>query len=243
MPKDTLKLIDILALDKALFLSLVNKCNDQYHSGHELSSYRCIVNYHRDINNISQLISNHGFKQQIVDTLKAWYMDRKGAKLEQPSLIYESINNCEEYLDELYSYKLDEIDNVTLNNLKYTLFLLFRDLKVMKSRRRIVGVAKTMHFLLPDLVMPLDGKYTMNAVYGYNKLSKNATDEFDDYFYVLKKFHEICTNYQLSLSDFDTSRWNTSIPKIIDNAIIGLTNNMEYVGNYLEMRILFNANL
>jgi hypothetical protein len=176
-------------------------------------------------------------KEQIVETLKTWGMDKKGAKLEQPCVIYDSINNCDEYLSELYSYRLNEIDNNTLSHLKDTLFLLFRDLKVMKSKRRIVGVSKTMHFLLPDLVMPVDGKYTMKAVYGYNKMSETATDEFDDYFYILKMFQEICANYRLSLSDFDTSRWNTSIPKIIDNAIIGLINNIGYVENYLEDKI------
>jgi hypothetical protein len=213
------------------------KCNEQYRSGHDLTSYRCIIKYHRDVNNITQLIENYDFKKQIVETLKAWGMDQQGAMLEQSSLIYDSINKCRDYLDELYSYRLAEIDNKTLSNLKDALFLLFRDLKIMKSKRRIVGVAKTMHFLLPDLVMPVDGKYTMNAIYGYNKISKTTTDEFEDYFYILKKFHEICKHYKLSLLDFDTSRWNTSIPKIIDNAIIGLASNNEYVGDYLETKI------
>jgi hypothetical protein len=60
MSNETIQRIDILKLDKSLFLSLVNKCNDQYHSGHGLSSYRCIVNDHRDVNNISQLIGDEG---------------------------------------------------------------------------------------------------------------------------------------------------------------------------------------
>jgi hypothetical protein len=229
-----MELIDILFCDKVLFFEMVKKCNETYRSGHDLSSYLKIIGAHRSVGNISQLIEDDDFVRTIYETLKLWNMNQQGAVLEAYQTIKESILNCQEYLNELYGVQLNVISSKELANLKDTMFLLFRDLKIMKSKRRIVGVSKTMHFLLPDLIMPVDGKYTMNGLFGYNKLSKTATAEFDDMFYILKRFHDIACKFELSLNDCSQTGWNTSVPKLIDNAIIGITNNIDYVTDYLK---------
>ena len=107
----------------------------------------------------------------------------------------------------------------------------------MKTKRKIVGVSKTMHFLLPDLVMPVDGKYTMNAFFGYNKLSKTVASEFDDMYSILQRFHDIAYKYKLSYNNCSVGGWNTSVPKLIDNAIIGLTNNLSFAIKYLTSNL------
>ncbi|TSA46293.1 MAG: hypothetical protein D4R56_04160 [Deltaproteobacteria bacterium] len=227
-------LIDILFFDKVLFFEMVKKCNETYRSGHDLSSYLEIIGAHRSVGNISQLIEDDDFIRTIYETLKLWNMNQQGAVLESYQTIKESILNCQEYLNELYGVQLNVSSSKELANLKDTLFLLFRDLKTMKSKRRIVGVSKTMHFLLPDLIMPVDGKYTMNALFGYNKLSKTATAEFDDMFYILRRFHDMACKFELSSNDCSQTGWNTSVPKLIDNAIIGITNNLDYAIDYLK---------
>ncbi|MBN2182768.1 MAG: hypothetical protein JW715_12730 [Sedimentisphaerales bacterium] len=227
-------LIDILLFDKVLFFEMVKKCNETYRSGHDLLSYRKIIDAHHRVRNINQLIEDDDFLRTIYETLKLWNMNQQGAKLETYQTIKESILNCQDYLDDIYGAQLNIISSKELANLEDTLYLLFRDLKIMKSKRRIVGVSKTMHFLLPDLIMPTDGKYTMNAVFGYNKFSKTATAEFHDMFFILKKFHDIACKFELSLNDCSQTGWNTTVPKLIDNAIIGLTNNIDYAIAYLK---------
>jgi hypothetical protein len=229
-----MKLIDILLFDKVLFWEMVRKCNETYRSGHDLSYYLKIIKAQRSVKNINQLIKDNDFIKTIYETLKLWNMNQRGAVLEEYQIVKESILGCEEYLNEIYSIQLNTISVKELANLKDTLFLLFRDLKIMKSKRRIVGVSKTMHFLLPDLIMPVDGKYTMEAVFGFNKLSKTATAEFDDMFYILRKFHEIACKFELNLNDCNQIGWNTSVPKLIDNAIIGMMNNIDYFINHLK---------
>ncbi|MGQ9571041.1 MAG: hypothetical protein ACUVUQ_09435, partial [Thermodesulfovibrionales bacterium] len=121
----------------------------------------------------------------------------------------------------LYKYKLyDNLDSRI--NTVITLFKnVFSDLKVMESKRKIVGVSKTLHFLLPDLVMPIDSKYTMPAFYGYNKYSNDTREEFKTFKDIFKKTHQITRSLNLSPSDANGDRWKTSVPKLIDNAIIG----------------------
>lgn len=232
-----MELIDILSCDKELFLEMVKKCNETYRSGHDLSSYLKIIGAHRRTKNINELIEDDEFIRTIYETLKLWNMNQQRAVLETYETIKKSILDCQEYLVELYGTQLNKITSRELANLKDTLFLLFRDLKIMKSMRRIVGVSKTMHFLLPDLIMPVDGKYKMRALFGYNKLSKTATAEFDDMFYILNRFHDIAGKYALSSSDCSLNGWNTSVPKLIDNAIIGLANNTDHAIAYLNSKI------
>lgn len=232
-----MKIIDILSCDKELFLEMVKKCNETYRSGHDLSSYLKIIGAHRRTRNISELIKDDEFTRTVYKTLKLWNMNQQGAVLETYQTVKQSILDCHDYLFELYGIQLNEITPRKLFSLKDTLFLLFRDLKIMNSRRRIVGVSKTMHFLLPDLIMPVDGKYTMSAVFGYNRLSRTATGEFNDLFYILSRFHDIACKFELSSNDCVSTGWNTSVPKLIDNAIIGVTNNIDHAIAYLNSRI------
>jgi hypothetical protein len=231
-----MKLIDLISVDKEFFFEMVKICNETYRSSHDFSTYHKIIHSHRQKDDITTLIMDNDFIKGIYETLQQWNMDQKGAILEKYEVINKSIFDCQEYIAELYGIHLSDIDKKELGDLKDTLYLLFRNLKVMKSKRRIVGVSKTMHFLLPDLIMPIDGKYTMNSFFGYNKISKEASSEFDDMYYILNKFHDICCKYELSFNDCGSGELNTSVPKLIDNAIIGLTNNLEYAIDYLKSK-------
>jgi len=69
-----------------------------------------------------------------------------------------------------------------------------------------------MHFILPDLIMPIDRKNTLNFFYG------NAA-ELENYFTRIFSYsYEIA--HRIDLQSFPDSTWNQSVPKIIDNAII-----------------------
>ena len=115
------------------------------------------------------------------------------------------------------------IDNMILKLLENV----FCGLEVMKSKRRIVGVSKTLHFLIPDLIMPIDGKYTMTYFYGYNKYSDKAQAEFKTFKEIFLETHKIMKELNLTQADVDNQDWNTSVPKLIDNAIIGFFKHWE----------------
>jgi hypothetical protein len=91
----------------------------------------------------------------------------------------------------------------------------------MKSRRKIVGVSKALHFLIPDLVMPIDGKFTMTYFYGYNKYYNEPEKEFEIFEDIFNKTEKIVAKLNLNNDDLKEEGWNTSVPKLIDNSIIG----------------------
>ena len=93
-----MRLIDILSFDEELFFELINKCNETYRSGHDLSSYLKIINAHRRTNNIAVLIKDNEFIKLIYETLKLWNMDQQAAVLETYDVIKKSIFECQEYI-------------------------------------------------------------------------------------------------------------------------------------------------
>jgi hypothetical protein len=158
------------------------------------------------------------------ETLGQWDMNKRAARMVQFDRFAESVRFWESSLIRIEEYKLyDDIES-EFSVICETLEKIFCSLKVMESKRRIVGVSKALHFLLPDLIMPIDSKYTMEAFYGYNKYSDVAKDEFKVFRDIFERTFEIVSRLQLTPSDVDGVGWRTSVPKLIDDAVIGLFN-------------------
>ena len=217
-------LIDIITKSRNIFFYFVDVCNQEYRFGHDLKFYREIINMHRNVQDIVKLIRSDDFCRKLYDTLETWNMDQRGAKLDEFEIVKESIQQHGPYLIDLYKNKLDSISSLEDKNgqkIIRDLEFVFCHLEVMKSKRRIVGVSKAMHFLLPDLVMPIDSTYTMPYFYGTNKYNEKVEKEFQTYLDIFTKAHQITKKLKLSANDADGKEWNTSVPKLIDNAIIG----------------------
>src|SRR5665647_899414 len=105
--------------------------------------------------------------------------------------------------------------------------LLLDNIDVMQSESKLVGSSKVIHHLLPDLVPPIDREYTLRFFYGdltskYTPLFQKD-EESNLFIEIVGYFQNICDKLQLDEGDCDkTKSFNTSIPKIIDNSIIGL---------------------
>jgi hypothetical protein len=217
-------LTDIITKSRNIFFYFVDICNQEYRFAHDLEFYREIITMHRNVQDIVKLIRNDDFCRKLYSTLEAWDMDKRGAKSNEFEIVKESIQQHEPYLIDLYKHKLDSINSLEDKNgqkIIRDLEFVFCHLEIMKSRRRIVGVSKAMHFLLPDLVMPIDSTYTMPYFYGTNKYNEKAEKEFQTYLDIFTRTHRITNNLKLTNSDVKAGEWNTSIPKLIDNAIIG----------------------
>ncbi|MGA2467185.1 MAG: hypothetical protein ABSH06_22905 [Thermodesulfobacteriota bacterium] len=230
-------LIDIITKSRNIFFYFVDICNQEYRFAHDLEFYKEIITMHRNVQDIVKLIRNDDFCSKLHSTLEAWDMNKRGAKLNEFEIVKESIRQHEPYLIDLYKNKLDSINSLEDKNAQKIirdLEFVFCHLEIMKSKRRIVGVSKAMHFLLPDLVMPIDSTYTMPYFYGTNKYNEKAEKEFQTYLDIFTRTHRITKNLKLTNDDVDGEKWNTSIPKLIDNAIIGFDKTFNNYFNQFE---------
>lgn len=230
-----MKLIDLATISRRHFFYFVDKCNDIYRSGHDLALYRDLIAMHREATNLAALLDNDDFLLKLYNTLGEWDMNKRRARLAEFNMLKASLKFWRDSLIKLYDYKIYEDIDSDLRTINEILEKIFCNLKIMQSNRRIVGVSKALHFLLPDLIMPIDSKYTMTAFYGYNRYSKKPKEEFKTFQEIFERTLEITNRLQLSPLDVDGVQWKTSVPKLIDNAIIGLLNS-----DPEEVRELFN---
>lgn len=186
-------------------------------------NYASLINQYDKASNYSTLVSNTTYIGLVYAALKEFSMNERGARLVAQPQFQSYILKHVPTLSLLSSYRLESIDNKSLTNIFSNLWVLFKELQVMASSSKLVGVSKAMHFLLPNLVMPIDRKGVLSFYYG--QTSPNVPTGLHKQFQILREvfesYKDLAQHLPLNLSNWDGNWWNKSVPKRIDNAIAG----------------------
>ncbi len=206
---------------KQEFLKYVNIHNSGYrvHSDSK-SNYLSLIRIHSTASDYDKLLRDSNYIQVAYRTLQDWNMNQQGAKLVTLSEFKNSILEYTRVLSQLKKYRLELLSTTEIGSILSELKTLFINLRVMQTQAKIVGASKTLHFLLPNLVMPIDRRNILDLLYLGAPYSANPKREFKYFAEIFEEYHRLCKNLSLSKRDVDNSEWNTSIPKMIDNALI-----------------------
>lgn len=165
------------------------------------------------------------------ECLESWGMKNRGAQLFSKENFKQSILNNKTNFYNLKDIQLKEISDENFD----TLFNLFKNLEISTTLAKVVGFSKLVHFYLPNLISPIDRKYTFAFFYPGNSPYFPSGNE-ENQFTVFKNIHEIYKEFSLQ-NNFEqyisSTGWNRNIPKIIDNLILGysLINNCRRAQN------------
>ncbi len=159
---------------------------------------------------------SHEFIELLYVTLTAWGMNSRSAKLSDFEDFEKSIISNKDNFDSLKAKKITELDNDCFVKLQ----TLFDNLQLVKSDVPLVTFSKAMHFILPDLIGPIDRKYTLTFFDGYASIDKDKDNQFFQFMQIHAKYMNFAKAVDLT-KYIDDNSWNRSIPKIIDNLIIG----------------------
>lgn len=151
------------------------------------------------------------------ETLKAWNMNVRGAKLAEVNDFSQSIMTAKNKIESLQEYTIK--DFATNSDIFDTLEILFDELHLTQTKTKLITFAKTMHFFLPDLVAPIDNQYTLKFFYK----STNPAKEFQYFKDIHTSFSQFVNKHTELKKLISNDSWNKSIPKLLDNAIIGNT--------------------
>ena len=200
------------------------KCDSTYRkSSKSLELYREIISAHNNFG-INSLVQDSDFHNLIYRTLISWDMNNRRAKLVDFESFSSGIKAISTLIRNLAPYSMAELDPEEVNGIESKIKDLFRQFKVMQSKSQIVGCSKALHFLLPRLIMPIDGKFTLNFLFGYRKYYEDIENETHLFIAIFMAFHSLARRLRiLDKEEIFGNSWNTTVPKIIDNAIIGYT--------------------
>ena len=161
-------------------------------------------------------INSDEFIKLVYDMLIVFKMNSRGAKLLAFADFKKTIIKQADIIQSLAKYKLEKV-KATDDTFTAMIDSLFGNLRLMQTKSSLVTFSKTMHFLLPDLFMPVDRWYTLRFFYESTPVNEKAC--FLQVFEQLRQFaHE---HHETLKAQVDkTSRWNRNIPKVIDNIII-----------------------
>ena len=148
----------------------------------------------------------------IYTTMIAWGMNSRGAKLAEYDNFKKSLTENWEEIDELSQSYLEDITDFEYDSLEN----LYDTLDLTQTKSKLVSFSKAMHFLTPNLVAPIDRKYTMNFFYGNIRSDKDNFETFKEIHEEYKKLAK-----KQDLHGFLDNKWNRSVPKVADNAVIG----------------------
>lgn len=171
------------------------------------------------------LVFNTEFIEWIYATLTSWgmhHMGPKGGKMADFESFKQCILHNEEKILQLKSVRMNDADiEQYLTQIKE----LYQSLSsIMESNSKLVATTKVMHFLLPHLVSPMDREYTMKFFGKSIPTIKSSTDlkniqkEIEIFEFVFKKMSYI--SRQVDCSKYLDNKFSTTIPKVIDNAIV-----------------------
>jgi hypothetical protein len=192
-----------------------------YRSGPDLYFYKKTMRL-RKISSLCKLFDEPDrYIELMYATLVAWDMNSQSAKMSYFDDFKANILKNEEFLLQLEPFKLEKLTAENFEDVNKLLINTYTNMHLMRTKGRLVSNSKALHFLLPDLVMPMDRRNTLRFFMG-NTYEYDTNRSLVDFLKIFGYSKEIAQ--KIDLSQYLDDEWHQSIPKVIDNAILSLRN-------------------
>jgi len=150
-------------------------------------------------------------------TLIAWNMNQRKAKLSDFKLFKHSLRQNRKKIQSLENLLIEDLSSI--NDIAETIEFLFNNLQlVFLGKPKLVTFSKTLHFFLPNLLIPIDRRYTLSFFYSQTSIPNTDIGQFRVYCDIFEQFRQLSTAY--NFNSHKNEQWNKNTPKIIDNIII-----------------------
>jgi hypothetical protein len=184
--------------------------------------YQCIAKY-RDVAAATR-IQDIRFLEYLYAVLPSWGMHRMGDTKTKVVEFDEFRAQIQKYKNEIH-----ELNNVKLWNPAAVsdalgrMEMLMENMKISVSSAPLVANAKVLHHILPDLIVPIDRRYTLSFFQISNTLPSRvrAGSIVRRLYPLLSEVARANRSYIKEKIKCDSKNWDTCFTKIIDNAIIG----------------------
>jgi hypothetical protein len=171
--------------------------------------------------NLESLLNDDLFFDYLYATLTSWGLHRMGpgnTKLVDIDTMKKSIKAAASKLSTLWELSIYDLTENDATRIADFLWNLFSKLKISIAEAKIVSCSKALHHILPLLIPPIDRSYTFYFFYGRTSLSISEEEALSEIF---RRMHKIAVANKQKIDSWVGNGFNTSITKVIDNAIVG----------------------
>lgn len=172
----------------------------------------------REAGSAKNAIRSSDFLRSLRATLEAWGLGVRGSKLAQEPEFVAALQATGSEIQALDGLLIDDpIPSVDVDN---QLWRITESLGVVDNRAKVVADTKTLHHLLPDLVVPMDRMWTGMFFELHPPEWQDPDNQRRTFVRLHRTFSEIARRVDPQ-QYADGRGWRTSRTKILDNALIG----------------------
>ncbi len=171
----------------------------------------------RQLGSAKAALADEAFHRSLYRTLQAWGIGSRASSLRPFPEFVEALRAKAKTIEELDGIAIDQ-PTLDVHAVGGTLARLAQSLDIVDNKARIVPGSKTLHHLLPELVVPIDRAYTQPFFGWANPTLQNSPE---------RCFREAFAGFvtiarEANPAQYIGDGWYMSRTKVIDNAIVGL---------------------
>jgi hypothetical protein len=174
------------------------------------------IRLRRELGSASAAIRDITFLKNLYETLRAWGIGSRGSHLRKFVDFADALIAKEKEIAQLDGLSIEKAD-LNIEALTSLVWNLIDSLEIVENEARLVACSKTLHHILPDLVVPIDRGYTQklfgweNPQFQYGQ--ERCFEEIFEFFVSVAR--------AANPAQYVGAKWNTSATKVIDNAVVG----------------------
>jgi hypothetical protein len=184
----------------------------------QLAAHRSCIAARTEAGTVRAAVGDALFLQELRRTLRAWGIGVRASRLVSEEPFAAALVAALPMLEALEPLAIDGDDLPP--DIAEWLWMVIEDLGVVENIAKIVAGTKTLHHLLPDLVVPMDREWTGRFFHFH--LPEWQNPESQRKIFVLAYDQFVALAQQVRLGQYVTGdAWRTSRTKVLDNALIG----------------------
>lgn len=182
------------------------------------------LEYHRetmqrrwDLGSAKAALEDKDYLKSLYRTLQAWGIGSRGSKLKSLDSFVSTLNKISPEICSLDGLKLDQ-KGLEIIAVTQKIWNIIDNMQIVNNIATLVPCSKTLHHILPDLIVPMDREYTQ-VFFGW----QNPQFQYGQATCFYEAFRAfVSISREANPGQYMDIKWNTSLTKVIDNAIVGL---------------------
>jgi hypothetical protein len=170
-------------------------------------------------------LGDDAFFDYLYATLASWGLHRMGpgnTKLDDIAELKASFRAQASSIERVQEFQIERLDPSSVAEVARKAWEIMASLRVGIGQTLLVANSKALHHLLPGLIPPIDRNYTLRFFVGRPYIYRGRDADYFQVLYPL--FREIAVRCSTDIHRFIATPFegmNTSVTKVIDNAILG----------------------